>query len=44
MSVVTDPYSLTEEITDFTFHVETQDENGDLIKIQETSRFIFTDV
>jgi polyferredoxin len=44
ISVVTDPYSLTEEITDFNFHVETKDENGDIIKIQETSRFIFTDV
>jgi polyferredoxin len=44
MSVVTDPYSVTEEITDFIFHVETQNENGEVIKIQETSRFIFTDV
>jgi cytochrome c oxidase accessory protein FixG len=44
MSVVTSPYSLTEEVTDFIFHVETQDEDGEIIKIQETSRFIFTDV
>jgi polyferredoxin len=44
ISVVTSPYSLTEEVTNFTFHVETQDENGEIIKIQETSRFIFTDV
>ncbi len=44
ISVVTSPYSLTEEVTNFTFHVETQNENGEIIKIQETSRFIFTDV
>lgn len=44
ISIVTSPYSLTEEVTDFTFHVETQDENGEIIKIQESSRFIFTDV
>ncbi|MFT5277034.1 MAG: cytochrome c oxidase accessory protein FixG [Glaciecola sp.] len=44
ISVVTDPYSLTEEVTEFDFHVETQDQDGEIIKIQETSRFIFTDV
>lgn len=44
MSVVTSPFSVTEEVTDFIFHVETQDEDGEIIKIQETSRFIFTDV
>ncbi|MFQ3206110.1 MAG: cytochrome c oxidase accessory protein FixG [Glaciecola sp.] len=44
ISVVTSPYSLTEEITDFIFYLETQDEDGEIIIIQETSRFIFTDV
>jgi cytochrome c oxidase accessory protein FixG len=44
ISVVTDPYSLTEEVTEFNFHVETQNQDGEVIKIQETSRFIFTDV
>jgi cytochrome c oxidase accessory protein FixG len=44
ISVVTSPYSLKEEVTDFIFYLETQDEDGEIIRIQETSRFIFTDV
>ncbi|MFT5717598.1 MAG: cytochrome c oxidase accessory protein FixG [Oleiphilaceae bacterium] len=44
ISVVTSPYSLKEQVTDFIFYLETQDEDGDIIRIQETSRFIFTDV
>jgi cytochrome c oxidase accessory protein FixG len=44
ISVTSDPYALTEEITEFKFHVQTQDENGEIIKIEETTKFIFTDV
>ncbi|MBF7071906.1 cytochrome c oxidase accessory protein CcoG [Glaciecola sp. MH2013] len=44
MSVTVDPYALSEEVTEFTFRLETKDENGETVAVQENSKFIFTDV
>ena len=41
VSVATDPYNLTERVTDIHFHVSTTDENGNQIEVKEPTRFLY---
>ncbi|WP_100643790.1 cytochrome c oxidase accessory protein CcoG [Alteromonas facilis] len=41
ISVATDPYNLEGRVTDIDFHVQTQDLDGNLIEVEEPSKFLY---
>lgn len=41
VSVATDPYNLTERVTDIHFHVSTTDEKGNVVEVEEPTRFLY---
>jgi cytochrome c oxidase accessory protein FixG len=44
VSVATMPENITERVTEFYFRVQTTDETGNIIAVEEESKFLYTDV
>lgn len=41
ISVATDPYNLSERVTEIYFNVSTTDNNGDIVEVSEESKFLY---